>query len=139
MFHLVFLYIIYPVYIFNEIVVLLTQSVNVLFVIVDTRICSNLINELIVLAKDNSITLEHVNIVRNEINKRVRTSIKINTLLVLVSLINIIGAFGNIFSGFSYNDELFVLTSRLLTLYYLKEFVFIGLVFIEVSKVSYQY
>lgn len=74
--------------IFSTYYIILSQSIIILFIIVDNRIASTIMNDLLKVAYDNTITMEQVIWVKEEIDTRVNSSKNLTNLLVIVCIFN---------------------------------------------------
>lgn len=85
-------------------------------------------------AKNDEIQIEDVIFARNEINERVQASEVLNNILCLSCLFNLLGSIANFYQYVTTSRE--VILAYCIYLYYMKDFLFLYLVFNEISKVN---
>ncbi len=109
-------------------------SANVLFLILDCKLASAYVDELITLHKNGLLTLEKYNVVRIEIKNRVNSSLILNYSIIVVSIVNfviflLLIVFANFFNGW---------LAVLIGLYFvlLKELPFLVILFFHSAEVN---
>jgi hypothetical protein len=117
-------------YLLNELLTITTQTSNVLFILVDTDIITDIIQDLIESAKAQTLSVKEVIWAREEIEDRINNSFTIISIIIIGSLINVFGSMTAILyvTPISYNI--------ILNSYFLKEYFLLMVVFSEVSKVN---
>ena len=115
----------------SEYVISGVLAVNSLFIIVDSKVCVSLINELQIVVLKNEITIKSYCLARNEINKRVENSRMLNNALVVVAAMNMIGMISVMIASIEFTHE--ALSTSFLCL---KEVLILIVIFYETSQVN---
>lgn len=85
---------------YNVFMTIFIQGSILLFVLVDTHVSVSIVEDLLRAAKGKTLTMDKIYWARNEIERRVKSSLFINTSISIVSLMNI-GRY-YLFEGFIY-------------------------------------
>lgn len=117
-------------FVLNEVLTITVQTSNVLFILVDTDIITDIIQDLIAAAKAQTLSVKEVIWAREEIEDRIKKSFTITSIIIFGALVNVFGSLTAILfvTPLSYN---IVINS-----YFLKEYFLLVVVFLEVSKVN---
>eukprot|EP01038_Epipyxis_sp_PR26KG_P010247 gene10247-13783_t len=107
-------------------------SVNMLFVLLDCRVATVYIDELINLHKNGLLTVKIYNAVRSDIDERVQSYLVLNYLIFIVGILNLVGIliillFGNSIETFDIYGIIFIL---------LKELPFLVILFLKSAEVN---
>jgi hypothetical protein len=74
---------------YNVFITIFIQGAILLFVLVDTHVSVSIVEDLLRSAKDKSLTMDKIYWARKEIERRVKSSFFITTIIVVVTFINI--------------------------------------------------
>ncbi len=78
----------YAILFFGQTAYSLILSANLFFILLDCKVSSVLVDQLINLQKENLLTLDKYNAVRTEIDNRVKNTFWLNFMLVVVCILN---------------------------------------------------
>ncbi len=108
-------------------------TITLYFVIVDAKICNNLVEKLLLHASNHTLTMTVFNINKKLITERIKKTKLINTLRILVAMLYILVIIIFVFIiGGSYAIEL----SLYIVAASIKELIFVTVIFLHVAKVN---
>jgi hypothetical protein len=117
----------------SEFVVTCFLSVSLLFLIVDINVCRLLVSELLQKATERNLTAAQFRNVRNEVARRCQQSWAVNSIIVIVAIMNTFGVILTIFyrhMGLSLKDGGVLMINTV----FLKEIIFLVVLFLEVAQ-----
>ena len=124
------------IYMIMEIAVTSILAANVLFLAVDAKISVNLFEEAIIEAKQQTLTIDKFNLIRQEVDRRVNASFWMNACLVVIAICNTLAFNVLLYSLPPSSNELAYKSTIYELFLFAKEFLFLIIVFYVTAQVN---